>query len=483
MAKTRSHLVLLLLVVSPVPGQTGQQENSGSAAITPGILHGNVRCTKEPLQSYALYLPSAYSTARTWPILYVFDPGARGAVAAELMKDAAEREGYIIAASNNARNGPAQPEFDAANAVFKDTHQRLAIDGRRMYFAGFSGSARVAARIASLCKCAAGVFLNGAGFPRDSPPSRSATFPVFSAVGNADFNYSEVVQLQDKLAQEDYPHWLRTFEGPHQWAPAQVVEEAFAWFTLQAMKSGSTRRDDAFLAKQFNLELERANRLEQSGDLFAAWRELRQAGWTFHGIVANEPFTQRADALQEQKAVREGMKLEEREFEQQERLTEEISAGLAALQNSHDDSTVQLIQVRGQIVSLRKETEHEKHPERLLVLKRALAGVSMQALEAGGEELEGKDIAGAATYFELATEGDPQSASAFLGLAIARAYGGDSHGALAALHKARELTKDPAALAARAKGEPAFAKLRDRPDFLAIFEDSAAKPSEAPHAP
>src|ERR1700757_1591956 len=45
----------------------------------------------DPQQSYSLFLPSYYSPARRWPIIYAFDPEAQGHVPVELMKDAAEK--------------------------------------------------------------------------------------------------------------------------------------------------------------------------------------------------------------------------------------------------------------------------------------------------------------------------------------------------------------------------------------------------------
>src|SRR5215467_9711779 len=160
-------------------------------------------------QTYALYLPSYYTANRSWPIIYVFDPLARGELALRQFQHAAELHGFIIAASNNSRNGPWKPQAEAAEAMLTDTQQRFSIDTKRMYFAGFSGGARVSAQLALLCKCAAGVLLSGAGFPRNVPPSPPSKFAVFSAVGDADFNYAEVIPLQNVLDKAGQPHWLR----------------------------------------------------------------------------------------------------------------------------------------------------------------------------------------------------------------------------------------------------------------------------------
>src|SRR5262249_57055959 len=100
---------------------------------------------------------------------------------------------------------------EAASAVWDDTHARLAIDDRRVYTAGFSGGARLAARIAQKCNCAHGAFLSGAGFFLQSGPAKESAFPVFMTAGEVDFNYGELVRLDAELKKLDVPHYLRRF--------------------------------------------------------------------------------------------------------------------------------------------------------------------------------------------------------------------------------------------------------------------------------
>ena len=111
----------------PAPGQIADVSSGSDAA-----------------QTYAMYLPSAYTPAKRWPIIYFFDPGGRGRRPVELYKDIAETYGFILAGSNNSRNFSSD-EGKAVNAIWQDTHSRLALDERRSYASGFSGGARVAA--------------------------------------------------------------------------------------------------------------------------------------------------------------------------------------------------------------------------------------------------------------------------------------------------------------------------------------------------
>ncbi len=219
-------LLAIILIVCPLA--SAQQK---PIAPVPARLTFTAFALRKPDQTYALYLPSSYTPTKQWPIIYAFDPSARGDRPIDTFKAAAEKYGYIVAASNNSRNGPWPPEIEAAQAMSDDTHTLLAIDDQSRYFTGFSGGSRVAAQIALDCKCAAGVYLNGAGFPLHiAPSSKDSVFPVFAAVGNIDFNFPEVTHLDESLAAAGYSHFLRYFEGPHQWAPSEVAEEPWLRF-------------------------------------------------------------------------------------------------------------------------------------------------------------------------------------------------------------------------------------------------------------
>jgi predicted esterase len=468
-----SKLALVCAVLAAFSAQAVAQQstppNSPPQDLPAGLLLPKVTCATPSDQSYALYLPSHYTREKRWPIVYAFDPGARGSMPVELMKDAAERYSYIVAGSNNSHNGAWKPEADAAQAMFQDTHARLTIDNNRVYFAGFSGGARLASTLAQKCNCAAGVLLNGAGFSPSGPPAANATFSVFAAVGTFDFNYGEVLDLDATLGSLHYAHSLRRFDGPHQWAPADVMDEALAWFRLISMKDGHEARDADFVKAQAAEVEKRAKTLEVAGDPYGTWKEYRQAADTFDGLGEGPAFRERAVALEKEKAVRDRAKREQQDIEEQSRLSADISSGLAALRQDGPNRADTRSNVELEISELRNRAEHEKNPQKLRVAKRALAGIFVEAMETGQERLDAKDISHARTYFELAAYADPDSLWALSQVAATCALDGDRKGALEALRRTKEKSKDPAAFSAWLADEPAFAKLHDTPEFRALL--------------
>ena len=115
------HLLLVLccgLLASQKAGST----------LPVGTVIPSITCDANPNQTYALYLPSNISPKRNWPIIFVFDPGARGQLAVETVRAAAEKYGYIVAASNNSHNGPLGGFAEAAQAMWRDTQTKLPVD-------------------------------------------------------------------------------------------------------------------------------------------------------------------------------------------------------------------------------------------------------------------------------------------------------------------------------------------------------------------
>jgi poly(3-hydroxybutyrate) depolymerase len=138
---------VLLAFCAYFAGRCALSQTQKPADLAPPGQIVDVTCSSDATQSYALYLPSTYTPAKRWPVIYFFDPGGRGRRALELYKDIAETYGFILAGSNNSRNF-SNEQGKAVNAVWQDTHARFGIDERRSYASGFSGGARVAGAMA-----------------------------------------------------------------------------------------------------------------------------------------------------------------------------------------------------------------------------------------------------------------------------------------------------------------------------------------------
>jgi dienelactone hydrolase len=290
---------------------------AGAEALPAGRITEDVKCAAEPGQSYAVYVPSGYSPDRLWPVILAFDPAARGRIPVERYQAAAEAYGYIVAGSNQSRNGSWTTSEAAIRAVSRDVAERFTVNDRRVYTAGMSGGARVALAIALSSPRIAGVVASSAGFP-DSKPRKSVGFVVFGTAGTEDFNYTEMRQMDRELTS---PHRLRIFQGGHVWLSPEVAMEAVEWLELQAMKSGRAPRDVAKIDRIFEKRMAVAQGSDR--DVYVALQEIAA---DFEGLKDVREQAARAAVLGRDKKVKDALKLERREEEQEARLVGEIMA-------------------------------------------------------------------------------------------------------------------------------------------------------------
>ena len=371
-----------------------------------GAVTSNVVCSSDTNQSYALYLPSNYSAARTWPIIYVFDPGARGKVAVETIQTAAEKFGYIVAASNNSRNGPMGGSSQAMKAMWVDTQQRFPIAEQRRYVAGMSGGARVATSVALSCGgCVAGVIASAAGFPFATEPTRDMKFAYFAAVGNADFNYGEFVDLRRKLDAGGTRYRIRIFEGQHGWAPPEVWIEALDWMDMQAMSAGTMPRDQSRIQQTLAGEIAKAREFQAQNNLLASLREYQSIVRDFRGLADVASAEASAAELTKNKAVKTAEKEEASAIDQQAQMTSNLSAQMQAIEGAR--ASVDVMDIKSRIADLKKRADASATSTDLkaLVLRRALGQLVVEAYESAQRTMDSKNYRVAVVYFDLASTG------------------------------------------------------------------------------
>ena len=286
-----------------------------------GEIVDNVGCLAAGDQHYALYLPSNYSPDRKWPVLYLFDAGGRGRRGVERYQAGAEKYGYILAGSNNSRNGPWEVSAAAARAMTTDVTTRFAVDHARLYTGGMSGGARVAMNVALASKESgidvAGVFASSAAWPGRA--EASVPFPVFGSAGSDDFNHQEMRTLDLNLKS---PHRILYFEGGHEWLPSNLATEGVEWMELQAIRAGKRARDRAFIAGLFAAHAARAEKETNSAEQFRLYTNLVA---DFQGLQPDvNAYAKRAEELKNRKEVRAALEADQKEDRNETQITNEV---------------------------------------------------------------------------------------------------------------------------------------------------------------
>lgn len=466
---TRKKLLHWLLVLAVTPSVTVATE------LPKGTIVAEVRVPDHPGQSYAVYLPSGYRPDRRWPILYAFDARGRGAAFAERFRLAAETWGVIVASSNNSMSDDSmEPNFQAMRAMWADTQRRFAIDGRRVYAAGFSGTVRAACTLADVAPGTIhGVLGIGAGFPFDHPPGKDTPFAFFGAVGDRDFNYYEMMDLEVALTGLGLPHRVELFEGGHEWLPVDLAVEALAWLELQRIKAGQREPDAAILDAVWKRGLERARAHEAAGRLFEAWRSYKALGADFQGLrEMPADLLKKVAELEASEALARQRREREARIRRDQESLDRARKALAAAVPGEGPAPLNRVLAALRVSELKEragsaDREESLSARRVLDTLRAQTGSYLPR-----DLLERKDYDRALFYLSIATAIAPEDPGLWVRTAVANASRGSKKKALENLRKAVDLGwRD----LSRLETEPAFASLHGEEGYRKLAAELREK--------
>jgi len=69
-----------------------------------GIVLDSIQVRDSITETFALYLPKSFKKSGAWPVLFVMDMQGKGKDALHKFENAAEKQQYILVASNNLRD-------------------------------------------------------------------------------------------------------------------------------------------------------------------------------------------------------------------------------------------------------------------------------------------------------------------------------------------------------------------------------------------
>jgi predicted esterase len=435
MMKRGIHKTLIGVAILLCACLSARASHLPSQELTRGAVIEKVVCRADAQQSYALYLPTSYAPGKRWPILYCFDPAARGAVPVGRFKDAAEQYGYIVIGSNNSRNGPSDT-LAILNAMLNDTHARFAIDDRRLYAAGFSGGARVACAVGHSLDIA-GVIACGGGFPTNLAPSRATPFVLFGTAGTEDFNYPEMRQLARTLDDLGVANRFAVFDGAHDWAPAALCVEAIEWMELQAMKQGRRDKDQRLVDALLNKRAARVRADEAAGKVYDAYLGYAALARDFKGLKDVSEFDRQAAQMKGAKEIESAIKQERKQVEDQARRTKELFTLKETLKDK--DARIQaLADLRRAIGDLKKKSDEKAASSERVVARRALNQFLVFLSEEARSLNLRKQYEQAAENLSIIAIIAPDNPRVHYNLACAYALNRDKSRALEALQRAIE---------------------------------------------
>jgi predicted esterase len=427
-----------------------------------------VRCRDVPGQSYALYVPAQYDNKKIWPVILIFDPAARGRAGVNAFTEAGRKYGFILACSNNSRNGPLGESFTAAAAMLQDIEERYTIDQKRIYASGFSGGSRFAMALAVKEKIISGVIGCGAGLANDRNfmPSANSGFLYYGLAGTRDMNYPELRELPVFLGRQTRViSYFRTFDGGHQWPAPGLITEAVEWMILLTMNRKIIPADQNFLAYMENKTQELINSQLSSGNLADAVMYMQFAERDFQGTSfaarMTKLLTDSKKSTDYQKALRKWNKISSTEQEKKEKYLDYLG-GILNSGSMPDSAALWWENETRALIRLRDKGS----PENSQMASRVLNFISILCSEQGTSYYRNKSYDQAAILFRICTLSDSKNPNNYYNLARSMAGSGKVREAVDALSGAinHGLTSRKIV-----ESEPVFGKIRDNARYKVLI--------------
>jgi len=298
---------------------------SQPAVYEKGVVTDTLWVNQRSGESFSFYAPESYEAATPSPVIFIFEPGARGIIGIAPFIAAADTYGYVLVCSNNSKNGPYTQNYAIAERLFKKVSSDLNLDPRRVYTSGFSGGARLATSIASGSDQIQGVLSCGAALNLDSgglPGSPTYSYTVI--MGNEDMNYYELPFTRNYLRNIKLPHEIFTDDMNHRWPSADQILYAFDWMQLEAYKNRLIPVDSAIVNKVYHKFLDRAKLKEKNDRLLEAGHEYNRILGNFRRYYNLDSIEQMSITLKQSKSYRAQVKRNETLMETEKMLTYEF---------------------------------------------------------------------------------------------------------------------------------------------------------------
>ncbi len=463
--------VSLSLFFSCTSGSDKQKENTANQTkdtvvqepkenFPKGEIIEKVICKIDASQSYALYLPSGYSTDKTYPIIYIFDAHGTGKLPVSMYKDLAEKYGYILVGSNNSKNGNSWEEsMNIADKLFTDAQNRLSINTERIYLLGFSGGARVANGLTIMNGAISGVICIGAAAASSNSTHPRNNYTWIGIAGEEDFNSTEM-RKYDKvdLAGHNVKHTLITFEGRHEWCKKEVMDEAFWWLELCEMRKNIKTKNDSLIKKRISPEIKLIETYMQQKKFYEAYVLCKKTINFYDGLTDLSYCFSTYKTLKSNAVVDKALTDEEATWAKEESLKQFYMKGF----ESGDFE-----KWKSEIAKLNQKISSGKNKNEVMMNKRVLSYLSLVAYMQASGALKQNQVQAADYFCKIYVLVDPTNNEAHYLTADVNAKEGNQKEAIASLNKA---VKNGFNDLPRLQSDSSFISMQNSPEFNELIK-------------
>ena len=262
--------LLLVLTLSISFLSTAQQ-----LTLRKGAIMESIAVNDTVAENFALYLPTKFEASKSWPVIFVYDMQGRGEQVLRMLSSAAEKNNYILAASNNVNDSLSLTQnVLISKRMFNTVFTLFKIQKDRVYTAGFDGGARIASVMPTFMNQITGVISCGSTVGNKEILSNKNPFHFVGVVGVEDFNYPEMAKMEKLFDIMKFPNQTLVFDGGHKWPSQELLSRAIELFDLSAMAKKVIPVDTSYVEKSYDRRILEVNELISNNRAVQAYNEL-----------------------------------------------------------------------------------------------------------------------------------------------------------------------------------------------------------------
>lgn len=216
---------------------------------------------------FSLYLPGSFAVDDKWPLLLVLDLKGRARQTLSMFVQAAEKQGYVLMFPRISDSLSVTENMVKIGESLEQVLDLLPIQGDRIYTAGEGVSGRFSSLLPTFFKEVHGVVSIGASMANMEVLDAKRPFHFIGIIDRDDHNYPNLLMDANLLNSMGFPNQILLHEGTGDWPAASYIEKALQLFDLSAMGRNRIPNDPSLVARAYDEDLDKLNRLKGRGDL------------------------------------------------------------------------------------------------------------------------------------------------------------------------------------------------------------------------
>jgi len=286
-------------------GYMGVPANAQELALKKGIVMDSLPVNDSIAGQIMLYLPQDFDPGRQWPVLFLCDFEGDRNKKLRYLKVAADKNGYIIAASRALKDSLSLTnKMLTISKTFDELKDLLPLDLDRVYTMGYDTGGQLATIVPSMLRGVSGVLSVASSLPNLDLINPKEPFDFVGVLGRGDYRYTYMLESEVSLDQRKVPNYTLYHPEGHQWPDLVYLDLGMQMLTLMGMKRAAIPRDDQVIQAVFTDYQNLVMELEQTGHWILAYHYSEQGESVFKALTDTDWFKDKRKSIRKSKVYK-----------------------------------------------------------------------------------------------------------------------------------------------------------------------------------